>query len=124
MIVNGIEVPLTETGISGDYVGAVRFRAWQPPNCMHPNIEIHHPLKFEIVDFWSKRSLGACQYHVVHPEGKLYEEAPITRGDAKARVHRRFTIGNHSPWPVHYQSVEDALTVSLDLRLFGKQEQS
>lgn len=123
VIVNGVEIPLTETGISGDYIGAVRFRAWRPPNCMHPNIEIHHPLKFEIVDFWSKRSLGSCQYHVVHPEGKLYEEAPITRSDAQARVHRRFTIGNHSPWPVQYQSVEESSTVSLDLRLFGNLEE-
>ena len=120
LLVNGVEMPLVSVGPAGEYIAAVRFRAWQPPNCLHPNIEVHHPLRFEVLDSWSKRSLGACQYHVVHPEGKLYEEPPLTRHDASARVYRRFVEGNHTPWPVEYKAVTDngAGSVTLDLRLY------
>ncbi|MEZ4487070.1 MAG: transglutaminase family protein [Cyanobacteriota/Melainabacteria group bacterium] len=120
LLVNGVEMPLVSVGPAGEYIAAVRFRAWQPPNCLHPNIEVHHPLRFEVLDSWSKRSLGACQYHVVHPEGKLYEEPPLTRHDASARVYRRFVEGNHTPWPVEYRAVTDngAGSVTLDLRLY------
>lgn len=120
IIVNGVELPLAQTSVSGEFVGAVRFRAWQPPNCMHPNIEVHHPLKFEIIDTRERRSIGACEYHVIHPEGKLYEEPPLTRHDASARVNRRFVEGNHTPWPVEYIATGDSGMLTLDLRLHQK----
>jgi uncharacterized protein (DUF2126 family) len=61
---NGVAVPLQSTGINGEFVAGVRYRAWQPPSCLHPTIGVHAPLVFDIVDTWMKRSLGGCQYHV------------------------------------------------------------
>ena len=38
---NGRAVPLHPTGTEGEYVAGVRFRAWQPPECLHPTIGVH-----------------------------------------------------------------------------------
>src|SRR5690606_14569788 len=47
---NGRRVPLQPTGVAGEYVAAVRYRAWQPPSCLHPTIAVHTPLVFDLVD--------------------------------------------------------------------------
>ena len=47
---NGTPVPLHTTGTQGEYVAGVRYRAWQPPNCLHPTIPVHAPLVFDVVD--------------------------------------------------------------------------
>ena len=40
---NGRPVPLSPTGTHGEYVAGVRYRAWQPPSCLHPTIAAHTP---------------------------------------------------------------------------------
>jgi uncharacterized protein (DUF2126 family) len=97
--VNGHTLPLRPTGTAQEYVGGVRFRAWAPPHSLHPHIGIHHPLRFDVLDTWGKRSTGACSYHVWHPEGRGYEEPPLTRFEASARRAQRFTLDSPMLYP-------------------------
>ena len=91
VLVNGLVVPLRATGTAGEHVGGVRFRAWAPPSSLQPHLGIHHPLRIDLFDRWAGRSLGACAYHVWHPEGQAYEAPPLTRFEASARRAARFT---------------------------------
>jgi uncharacterized protein (DUF2126 family) len=100
VLVNGLRLPLRPTGTSGEAVGGIRFRAWAPPHSLHAHIGIHHPLRLDLVDTWGRRSLGACAYHVWHPEGRAFEAAPLTRFEAAARRAQRFTHEAPLPWPV------------------------
>ena len=100
VLVNGWELPLRGTGTSGEAVGGVRFRAWAPPRSLHPHLGVHHPLRFDVVDLWGRRSLGACAYHVWHAEGRAFGSPPLTRFEAEARRSQRFTRESPLPWPV------------------------
>ncbi|WP_196933665.1 transglutaminase family protein, partial [Pseudacidovorax intermedius] len=48
--VNGKVLPLQPTGVAGEYVAGVRYKAWNPPSSLHPTIHPHAPLTFDIVD--------------------------------------------------------------------------
>jgi uncharacterized protein (DUF2126 family) len=120
VLVNGLLLPLRPTGRAGERIAGVRFRAWQPPHCLHPHIGLHHPLRFDLVDTWGKRSLGACTYHVWHPDGRAYEDPPLTAFEAGARRAQRFTTEGHLPWPVRAQAteVDPEHPYTLDLRRY------
>ncbi len=100
VLVNGHALPLHATGRALESVAGVRFRAWQPPHCLQPTIGVHHPLRFDVVDLWGRRSLGAATYHVWHPEGRAFDRVPLTAFEAGARRAQRFTTVGHLPWPV------------------------
>ena len=119
--VNGHALPLRPTGTASEYVGGVRFRAWAPPHSLHPHLGIHHPLRFDVVDTWAKRSLGACGYHVWHPEGCGYGAPPLTRFEASARRAQRFTIEGQSPYKVvpRPAPAHPDAPYTLDLRRFA-----
>jgi uncharacterized protein (DUF2126 family) len=120
VLVNGLDLPLRPTGRAGERVAGVRFRAWQPPHCLHPHLGVHHPLRFDLVDTWGKRSLGACTYHVWHPDGRAYDDPPLTAFEAGARRAQRFTTLGHLPWPVQPRptEVDPEHPFTLDLRRY------
>jgi uncharacterized protein (DUF2126 family) len=101
---NGRRLPLVPTGVHGEYVAGVRYRAWQPPSALHPTIGIHSPLVIDLIDTWNGRAIGGCTYRVVHPGGRAYERFPVNAMEAESRRHIRFqdwghTAGSFTPPP-------------------------
>ncbi|MGV3467665.1 transglutaminase family protein [Limnobacter sp.] len=115
---NGVKVPLHSTGTEGEYVAGVRYRAWQPPNALHPTIGVHTPLVFDLIDTWNGRSLGGCQYHVAHPGGRNYDLFPVNAFEAESRrLTRFFRMGHtHGKVSVKSPSGRPEFPITLDLR--------
>ena len=118
LTVNGRRMPMHPTGTQGEAVAGVRYRAWQPPECLQPTIGVHAPLTFDLYDTWNERSIGGCIYHVTHPGGRNYETFPVNAYEAESRRLARFfatgaTQGRFVPMP---EPVNGDFPVTLDLR--------
>ncbi|MFD4432427.1 DUF2126 domain-containing protein [Nocardia sp. NPDC058497] len=97
---NGMPVPLLATDKTDVQVAGVRYRAWRPPNSLHPSIAVDAPLVFDLVDAATGLSHGGCTYHVVHPGGRAFDDVPVNAVAAQSRRNRRFEAAGHTVNPM------------------------
>ncbi|MDY6806622.1 MAG: transglutaminase family protein [Cyanobacteriota bacterium] len=115
---NGRQVPLKSTGVPGEYVGAVRYRARNYGDFEHPALEVHSPLLLEIVDSWTERSLGGCRYYVESPNGGASVRFPVNQREAESRMLERFVPMGHTPGKIELPPLRlsGEFPLTLDLR--------
>ncbi|WCL49344.1 transglutaminase family protein [Leptospira sp. GIMC2001] len=118
---NGYQVPLQPTGILGEYVAGVRFKAWEAVLTLHPHLPAQQSLVFDIYDQWNQRSVGGCTYHVSHPGGRTYETFPVNSYEAESRRISRFWSHGHNPGttpqPIPKKLENSDFPCTLDLRM-------
>ena len=92
------QLPLQPTGTQGEFVCGVRYRAWQPPRCLHPTIPVHTPLVFDVVD-WRPGALDRRLHLSCRPirAGATTRPFPVNSNEAEARRRARFFEFGHTP---------------------------
>lgn len=115
---NGRCVPLHSTGVEGEFIAGIRYRAWQPPHCLHPTIAADAPLVFDLLDTWNRRSIGGAQYHVGNPSGLNPEDFPVNAFEAESRRAVRFFKLGHRGGTIETPTLETnrEFPMTLDLR--------
>ncbi len=88
---NGVPVPLQPTGRVGEFVAGVRYRAWQPANCLQPTIAVHAPLVFDLLDTWMRTLAGRLPVSRRASGGRNYDSLPVNANEAESRRMARFS---------------------------------
>ncbi|MBS2037713.1 transglutaminase family protein [bacterium] len=109
---NGHILPLHPLG-EGEWLAAVRFRAWQFTHSLHPNLGVQSPLRFDLLD--GEKILGSCRYHTPH-----WDCLPASDEEAERRRMSRFEKAvQGSQWPGGWNQPgpNPEYPLTLDLRL-------
>jgi len=64
---NGRRVPLRPTGVQGEWIAGVRYKAWNPPATLHPTTLAVGALVFDLIDTWTGRAIGGCRFFPARP---------------------------------------------------------
>lgn len=97
----GRQVPLAPLESGGnDAVAGIRFKAWRLPEGLHPTLEVDGTLIIDLIDLYNHRVVAGCTYHVAHPAGRNYDQAPVNSFEAEARRTARFKAEGHTPGPL------------------------
>jgi len=119
---NGRAVPLAHTQEQGRMVAGIRFKAWAQPSSLHPQMPVHAPLVFDVIDLLNDKSVGGFTYHVAHPGGNSPETYPVNENEAEGRRMSRFETLGHTQGKV--TDIRDEsnphFPYTLDLRYQGK----
>jgi uncharacterized protein (DUF2126 family) len=115
---NGRRVPLVPTGIAGEAVAAVRYRARRLSAALHPTIPVHTPLVFDLIDTWKSRSVARCTYFAGPPNGSVHTTRPRDAEQARARRLQRFQVSEppSEPMPSPAEEKNPVFPMTLDLR--------
>ncbi|MEB3831553.1 transglutaminase family protein [Phormidium sp. CCY1219] len=115
---NGYPVPLQSTEVAGVFVAGVRYRARKIAACLHPAIDPHVPLRFDIVDTWANRAIGGCTYYAQHPRGEEWADLPVNQREAQTRLAARFVPEGHTHGTLQVPSLPPSreYPLTLDLR--------
>ncbi len=118
LLCNGRPVPLQPTGVNGEWIAGVRYKAWPQTFTLHPNIPVQAPLRLDMVDRLNHRSIDGCSYHISHPGGRTYKRLPINANEAEARRLKRFIPHTHTPGKISFKREESLkeFPFTLDLR--------
>jgi uncharacterized protein (DUF2126 family) len=118
VLCNGRPLPLRAATERGMLVAGLRFKAWEASSSLHPTIDVHSPLVFDIVDTANKRSIGGATYYVSHPGGRNYETFPLNANEAEARRTARFYDhgGTQTEIKVRPETPNPEQPFTLDLR--------
>jgi uncharacterized protein (DUF2126 family)/transglutaminase-like putative cysteine protease len=115
---NGRRVPLMPTGVAGEAVAGIRYRARRLSAELHPTIPVHTPLVFDLMDSVKGLSLARCTYFAGPPDGTVHTTRPRNAEEAKARRLQRFQVGEPPAEPTATPAEEKnpIFPMTLDLR--------
>ena len=115
---NGRVVPLCTTNVEDLLVAGIRFKAWAQSSSLHPQMDVHAPLVFDVVDLLNETSAGGFTYHVAHPGGRSFETYPVNENEAEGRRMARFETEGHTPGKVTVaaETTNPYFPYTLDLR--------
>ena len=113
---NGHFLPLHSLGL-GEWIAAVRFRAWQFSHSLHPTLGVQTPLQFDLVE--RGRSIGCCRYHTMRPDGVAWDDFPADAAEAEERRACRFEerVAEPAAWEWLEPLPNPEFPMTLDLRL-------
>ena len=118
---NGLTLPFQAGQSLGEQICGVRFRSWLPDSALHPTIQPHGPLVFDLYDPMAGRAVAGCTYHATHPGGRNFETRPVNALEAEGRRLARFQGIGHTPGPSspHPVSPDPRTPYTLDLRKYS-----